>query len=519
MVGVTAKNLFSFYEVLDWFGITTERSDFQLTGIAIDSRLVEQGDLFCAIPGYGADGRLFISDAVNRGASLVLVDEAAGRSFSYNMNVPVLPIRHLRERLGDLLKYLSPLQYALDIFGVTGTNGKTSCCFYLAQYLHFISKSCALSSTIGNGVYPNLEPAERTTADVLSVHQFLNDSIAAGATNIAMEVSSHGLHQYRVSGVPFKTAIFTNLTQDHLDYHGSMYEYARAKSELFCCKTLEYAVINYDDSYSDFMQKKLGEHVQALTYSVTNVSADVFATEIKTSFDGITAILHSPWGTGKLDISLLGQFNLSNLLAVISALALNGYSFQDLLQYASQIKPVRGRMQCINYECPSDFGNTPKKWVVSKTTINSLPMVIVDYAHTPDALASVLLALRNHIQGRLICVFGCGGERDVAKRPLMAREAEVVADFVIVTNDNPRTENPAHIVSEIISGFSKEFDDKYKVIHNRSEAIKFAIKMADAEDCVLIAGKGHETYQLFADKKVFFCDASEVNCIFNEIIQ
>ncbi len=479
--------------------------DKELNHLTLDSRKITGGELFIAIPGAQSDGRKYIADALSKGAAAVLVDDDEGfdpLSVAGHESVFIVP--GLREKVGSLADrfYRHPSEL-LTIIGVTGTNGKTSCCWFVSEILKQQGKPCALMGTVGRGLPGQMEASLNTTSDVVSLHQYLGHLVDEGVPALAMEVSSHGLDQGRVSGVSFDVALFTHISRDHLDYHGSLEEYAIAKAKLFSHCSYRYAVIGKDDAFSELMLSSCPEGSNIVTWSLEDASADVYLSNIQTLPQGFRASVHSPWGSGDLNTALLGRFNLENLLAVIAALGVQGYSLDSLLSAIPLISTPPGRMQ--------QFGG------------GSQPLVLVDYAHTPDAIDSVLSSLREHCsvikrsikeceQGvsNIVCVYGCGGDRDRGKRPLMTAAALNGADKIVLTSDNPRTEDPEQIFTDALEGVSNQDRQRMSVIADRSEAIHSAITAASAGDIVVIAGKGHENYQEINGVRHHFDDAEQV---------
>lgn len=471
-------------------------TDLSITGLALDSRHVKPGDLFFACQGTHSDGRKFIQQAIEKGAVAVVAEKDQNKPANYSSElVPVFSIQGLNDKISDIAArfYGYPGQY-LDIVGITGTNGKTSCSHFIAAILHYLGKSCGVMGTLGNGMYGNIQPGILTTPDAITIQKTLADLVFEGATHVAMEVSSHSLDQGRVYDVPFKVGVFTNLTQDHLDYHGTIEAYGAAKAKLFERLALPFAVINADDSFGLKLIQKIASHKKVYGYSVSAEGTQqgdfplVLAKEVRLDSSGIRANILSPWGEGELNTRLIGQFNLSNLLAVLTTLCLLKIPFQRVLEGISTLQSVSGRMQTLGGDRD--------------------PLVVVDYSHTPDALDKALLALRLHCPGKLYCVFGCGGDRDTGKRPIMAAIAEKNADVVIVTDDNPRTEDPKRIMQDIMKGFL--MPGKVIIQHDRSKAIRDVIQYAKPGDCVLIAGKGAEMYQQVGEQKIPFSDVEQV---------
>jgi len=486
---MTLEQLFAGY------GQTETASEIRIQDIKLDSRQVNPGDLFVALKGAELDGTAFIGNAVKRGAVAVAVD-ASQTAEANGCVVPVIGINNIEQRLGELAdRFFQQPSRQLCVVGVTGTNGKTSCCHYIAQSLQAADVSCGVIGTLGWGEIGALKSTGNTTPDVISVHRMLAHFVAGGCQVVAMEVSSHGLDQSRVSGVHFDTAVFTNLTRDHLDYHQTMQQYGETKRKLFDVPGLQHAVLNADDNFGDQIYRALSgkkqSEIQVLGYgfdSDAGQATDVHASSIQFSVNGIRARISSPWGEGILCSPLLGRFNLSNLLAVFSVLCLQGVSMDKALAVIASLETAPGRMQ--RYGGPN------------------LPLVVVDYAHTPDALMVALATLQEFCTGRVICVFGCGGERDRGKRAQMAKIAERLSDQVIVTNDNPRRESEQAIIDDIMEGINHPL--KTRVCMDRAQAIQLAVDMAGADDVVLVAGKGHEKYQEVGATRIAFSDGEQV---------
>jgi len=456
--------------------------------ITSDSRRVEPGVAFAAYPGARHDGRAFIDDAVLRGAGAVFW-EAKKFIWESRWNVPQAAIEGLRGKLGAIADavYGHPSR-ALSVIGVTGTNGKTSCSQWIAQSAESCGRRSAVVGTLGIGRVGSLNPSPHTTPDVCAVHETLAQFRDAGVVLVAMEVSSHGLDQGRVNNVAFDIALFTNLSRDHLDYHGTMVAYGHAKARLFSWPGLRSAVVNVDDPFGQGLidaARRRGQRV--VTYGFSN--ADVAATGIAMGGGGIALSVATPWGRGAVETRIVGEFNAHNLLGVLAVLLESGIPFDAALASLAKLTPPAGRMQRLGGD--------------------GQPLVVVDYAHTPDALEKVLLALRPSVpsQGELICVFGCGGDRDKGKRPQMGKIAATLADRIVVTTDNSRGEDPAEIASAIVHGIRQTNLRRYRIELDRAGAIATAIRAARAIDVVLIAGKGHETYQEANGVKTPFADA------------
>jgi UDP-N-acetylmuramoyl-L-alanyl-D-glutamate--2,6-diaminopimelate ligase len=457
-------------------------ADTMISGIQLDSRQVRPGDLFLALPGEQHDGRQFIEQAVANGAAAV-VAEAPVAGFVDALPVPLVELPELRFEAGVLAArfYRNP-SHAMHVVGITGTNGKTTTSRIFAQLTRALGKSCGVIGTLGATLEDDVSAACNTTPDPLSLQRQLAQWLGQGVFGVSMEVSSHALEQGRVNGVEFKTAIYTNLSHDHLDYHGSMDAYGRAKLRLFAHEGLHHAVINADDEFAVQVRAAVTRGAQVMTYSASGAAADVRVENAQFRADGVRGELHSPWGVANFFSPLAGDFNLANLAAAVTALAVAGEDVLTVLEAAANLGPVPGRMQAIP---------------------NTLDLqVIVDYAHTPHALELVVKALRPHVGGALITVFGCGGDRDKEKRQLMGRIACALSDRVVVTSDNPRSEDPLLIMRDIESGCS----GNYSLVVDRAQAIAEVLAEASAGDCVVIAGKGHEDYQLVDGQRLHFSD-------------
>lgn len=477
-------------------------SDVLIRGLQTDSRKVQKGDLFIAYPGMHSDERQYIKEAIDKQAVAVFFDprdyKLSIERLSIESSVPLIPISRLQNQVGEIAArfYSHPTKH-LKIIGVTGTNGKTSCTHFIAQLLESQGMPCAIVGTLGYGFVGNLTKTNYTTPDPLQLQQAFVQMRKEGARAVAMEVSSHALDQHRVSGVHFDIAVFTQLSRDHLDYHGSMENYARAKELLFQQIGLSYGVVNCDDEFGRCLIAKYHKKLMLIGYSMKRIKDDrvplIMATAIKTLAQGFSVAVQTPWGNGTLTIPLFGRFNISNLLPVIGVLGLLGVSLEKAFLELSKLKNVLGRMQSV--ECASG------------------PQVVVDYAHTPDALEKALMSLREHCRGQLICIFGCGGDRDRGKRPQMGGIAERYADQVIVTNDNPRSESPLAIIQDIKAGFKNP--QSVIVETDRAAAIHYAVQKATVDDIVLIAGKGHETTQVIGRDILPFDDVQEAQKALN----
>jgi len=458
-------------------------ADLAITGLVQDSRAVRPGDAFVAIAGFGAHGLGFVDAARAAGAAAILFEPPAPPE----LQVPdgAIAVPGLRARMGAMADHFHDRpSRAMTLVGVTGTNGKTSTVQLLAQAWALRGLRSGSVGTLGAGLHGQVVPTGFTTPLVLQMHALLAELRDAGAQAVAMEVSSHALDQGRVDGVHFDVAVFTNLTRDHLDYHGDMASYGAAKARLFAWPELRAAVVNLDDAFGRELLASLPANVRGIGVSAQGAQADVRARNVVLDDNGIGFDLIVGDDRAGVQSPLLGRFNVDNLLAVAGVLHALGAGADAIAATLSQLQPVAGRMNRLGG--------------------GAQPLVVVDYAHTPDALEQALASLRAHVRGRLLCVFGCGGERDVGKRPLMAAIAERGADLVIVTDDNPRGEDGDAIVADIRAGFAKP--DAVSVQRDRAAAIARAIGEAGPGDIVLVAGKGHEPYQEVAGVRHPFDD-------------
>ena len=474
----------------------SEEQDCEITSLTIDSREVGEGSLFVALKGTQQHGLNYASVVSEKGAAAIIW-ESDEKTQAQSLDIPQIEINNLREALGEIANrfYNSPSQ-SVNVIGITGTDGKTSVSHFIAQALD----SCAVMGTLGIGLLSDLQTATHTTPDVISTHKNIAAMKSQKIKSVAMEVSSHALDQGRVAGVNFDVAVLTNLTRDHLDYHGTVEAYAEAKAKLFAWPDLKALVLNLDDSFGREIGKKWGGVISGsiIGYGVGSVrdypANSLVAENAVFNSSGMSAQIHYGDQQASLTASVLGRFNLSNLLAALGAMLALGYSLKGAVAELSKVQTVAGRMEKV-----SDAG----------------VLAVVDYAHTPNALETVLKALREHTQNKLICVFGCGGDRDAGKRPLMAKIAEDNADVVIVTDDNPRTENPETIMQDVVAGFINPAE--ITIEHDRASAITTALKNAQSGDTVLIAGKGHENVQILATGTVPFSDREQANKVLQEL--
>lgn len=454
--------------------------------LQLDSRKIQPGDTFVAVAGHAVDGRQFIADALARGANLVLAQADEKHPHGTVSDIDSKPIIYLAS-LDEHLSALAGRFYADHtnrVIAVTGTNGKTTISQLITQWLELMGERAAVMGTTGNGFLNQLQPALNTTGNALEVQATLRQLAEQGAEYTAMEVSSHGLVQGRVKALPFIAGVFSNLSRDHLDYHGTMQEYANAKQSLFTEHDCQQAILNVDDPVgAQWATHQWPGLVGVSLYQQPETERCLWATSVTYSEQGIHLAFDGSWGVGHLHAPLIGEFNASNLLLSLATLLSLGFSKPALLDTAPQLTPVLGRMELFS---------APGK-----------AKVVVDYAHTPDALEKALCALRVHCLGQLWVIFGCGGDRDTGKRPMMAAIAEQFADEIIFTDDNPRSESAHAIVQDMLAGLSHA---QAHIEHNRYQALQYALTHANADDIILLAGKGHEDYQVLADQTVHYSD-------------
>ena len=474
--------------LLPWCELT---QSVAISSMTLDSRNVSSGCLFIAVKGHAVDGRQFIPLAITKGAVAIVAeadDENTTGTVATIEGAIVVYIDSLSEKLSAIAgRFYHADKRKMKLVGITGTNGKTTVSQIIAQWATLLNTPAAVMGTTGNGLLTDLKPALNTTGSPLEIQQTLSELDSIGAELTALEISSHGLVQGRVNALSFDAAVFTNLSRDHLDYHGTMANYAEAKKLLFTAHQPKNSIINADDAIGLSWLKELPQAVGVSLNEdqlVGHSGQKVFATSVAYSTNGIQLTLASDWGDAELSVPLIGAFNASNVLVAFATLLSLGYDIKELAQSASQLSAVIGRMELFSAKDKAK--------------------VVVDYAHTPDALEKALQALRVHCVGKLWCIFGCGGDRDTGKRPMMARIAEEQADVIILSDDNPRTEDPALITKDMLAGLLKS--DAAHVVHDRFEACQFALSQANEKDIILLAGKGHEDYQVLAGKTIHYSD-------------
>ncbi|CRK85465.1 UDP-N-acetylmuramoyl-L-alanyl-D-glutamate--2,6-diaminopimelateligase [Candidatus Providencia siddallii] len=480
----------NFYDLLLYFGIKTQLN-ILLREMTIDSRKIIKGDLFIAIKGYSLDGRNYINQAIDNGASAVIAESYSNlekNKIYFNRGVPIIYINNLNDKLSSIAcRFYRNPSSKMKVVGITGTNGKTTITHLIAQWVKKTGETSAVMGTIGNGILGEISPSENTTSSAVDIQSKLSEFLKKNVSLTAIEISSHGLLQGRVSEFNFDAAVFTNLSRDHLDFHGSMKKYEAAKWLLFSDNKTKNQILNADDQIGLKWLQKL-PHACAVTIknSIPNNWKGYWlkSTNLKYHNKGVTITFDSSWGFGILKSKFIGVFNVSNLLLAMATLLMLNYPLKQLIHFSDSLSPICGRAET--------FQSFKK------------PLVIVDYAHTPDALKKILLTARLHCKNKLWCIFGCGGDRDHGKRKLMGAIAEKLSDQVILTNDNPREEDAFKIINDIMKGILNH--NRVFVTIDRNKAVTKAILSASVEDVVVIAGKGHETYQNFGKYKINYSD-------------
>lgn len=468
--------------------------DVRVRGLVMDSRKVQPGQCFIACPGHVGDGRHFIEAAVANGAVAVLA-EAKDWQRTDKVAVPVLAVSNLQQRLGEIASafYGNPSRH-LQLVAISGTNGKTTVSQLIAHALYALGIVSGVMGTLGNGLAGQLAPTQNTTPDIIDINRLLHEMRVQKAQAVAMEASSHGLVQGRLDGLTLHAGIITNLSRDHLDYHGSMDAYRDAKALLAKNLSLQFLILNADDAQVMSMAAHAHPAVQVMTFSLrVDSGASIVPVALEFHVCGMRMKVQAKSGdrieSAVLESQLVGEFNAANLLAALAGLLTLNIALGDACRVLGRVPPVPGRVQMLNPEKTADE-----------------PAVVVDFAHTPDALEKVLASLRRHCSGKLWCVFGCGGDRDTGKRPLMGAVVARDADEMIITADNPRSESVARIIGDIVKGIPH--GHAFQIIEDREQAVGHAILNAGPDDLILLAGKGHEEYQEVQGVKHMYSDMS-----------
>ncbi|MCX7115607.1 MAG: UDP-N-acetylmuramoyl-L-alanyl-D-glutamate--2,6-diaminopimelate ligase [Gammaproteobacteria bacterium] len=461
-----------------------------------DSRKVQPGDAFLAYPGAVVDGRDYIQQAILQGANAIIYEPKGSDALKVNVQdaaVPLIPIENLAALLSEIAArfYAYPAN-KLKLIGITGTNGKTTTAYQLAHAYTLLGSPSRYIGTLGEGAVPTLSPLVNTTPDGLCLQQLFHHYVSAGVERVCMEVSSHALSLGRVSGLPFQQALFSNLTREHLDFHQTMQAYSEAKALLFATEGLRYAILNGDDPASSLMAARaLSVGAKTLFYGF-NEQHDIHVTSCQMHLHGTRFQVQTPWGSGEIRLRALGRFNVYNALAVMASLLVEGYPLPQVLSVLGAVHSVPGRMEIVTQH----------------------PCTVVDYAHTPDALENVLNTLKQIHQGKLIVVFGCGGDRDKGKRPLMGKIASDYADVLVITSDNPRSEDPDVIIADIQAGVVPGVP--VHVMPDRHQAIEKAVELAGHDDLIIVAGKGHEAYQQVGQTSHAFSDQDVIRTLLKD---
>lgn len=479
--------------------IKAEWKQTKVTGLTVDSRKVEKGNCFIAYPGHHSDGRDYLLSAEKAGAGSALVEQDGFQRIE-ELTIPLVLVPQLQSQLGEIANrfYDTPSQ-KLKLVAVTGTNGKTSVTQLIAQALQYLGNQSGVIGTLGNGLVGHLNETSNTTPDVIEINRLLFEMVKRGAEFAAMETSSHGLVQGRVDGLCINTALITNISRDHLDYHGTMEAYREAKSLLAKRPGLTNLVLNADDELVISMESLAQPGVYIWSFSQRHqTDVSVCAKDIAFHSSGMEILVEYQGQSAALNSPLVGEFNASNLLAAVTVLLTQGVSLQEACKALSNVQPVEGRMQGLS-------------------TNEMLPAVVIDFAHTPDALEKALLALRRHCSGKLWCVFGCGGDRDPGKRPQMAEVVSRLADELVITADNPRGEKLSDIIGQMVKGIPQ--GTSFQIVEERVRAVEFAICNARAGDVVLLAGKGHEAYQEINGIKHEYSDIAAATAVIEQLKQ
>jgi len=491
-------------QLLHGFANVEQSMDCDVNALFIDSRDAQQGGLFLACAGKQGHGFDYLSEAYDAGVAAVAwepTDEYGSppENVAHSAQVPLIAVKNLALLVGYIAdRFYGHPSRELCVIGITGTDGKTSCCHFIAHALQTDGSPVGIIGTLGYGLLGHLQSATHTTPDAIRVHHLLKQMREQGARTVVMEVSSHGLDQGRVNGVTFEVAVLTHVSRDHLDYHGDEASYAKAKEQLFKMPGLRKAVINKDDTFGREWSQSLASDVQLITYgSYADASVSSMGLEfsdVSLTLAGMDWHVNGPWGSAHLHNQLFGRFNVYNLTAVLATLNVIGVAWDAACHAVEKLTNVPGRMEFYR-----------------SAGAAAAPQVVIDFAHTPDALMHVLNALQEHGFGKIWCVFGCGGDRDTGKRPLMGRAAALVASELILTDDNPRSESGEKIIADILKGITDQ--THVHIERDRKAAIQWAIEHAGAGDVVLVAGKGDEEYQWVGDRKLPFSDRQVVQSL------
>jgi len=474
---MTLEKLLCNIEIIE----TNADVDISVPGINYDTRVLRDGEIFIAIRGYETDGHKYIDEAVRQGAVCVICEEAPG------ISIPYVVVKDSRKALAAIsaVWFGFPAE-KLKLIGVTGTNGKTSVTNLIKHIIEKCSDSkVGLIGTNGNFIGDRELPAVHTTPESYEMQKLLDKMVLEGCEYVVMEVSSHALYLSRVYGIEYDVGVFTNLTPDHLDFHDNMEDYAQAKALLFPkCKK---SVINIDDIYAPLMIECSAGPV--MSFAINDSTADLVGKDIKLQADKVEFCIVALGSINRVELPIPGMFSVYNALASIAAVILSGFDIDNITPALQSYEGVKGRAEVVPTGC--DY------------------TVLIDYAHTPDALKNIITAVRGYAKNRVVTVFGCGGDRDKTKRPIMGQIASELSDYVVVTSDNPRNEEPGTIINEIVAGINDP-DAAYKIVENRREAICWALDSLKSGDVLIIAGKGHETYQIQGNSKIHFDDREVV---------
>ena len=495
-------------ELLPDISLNPAIQNIEVKSVSLDSRSVDSSGLFIALSGNKTHGRKYIHDAIEKGAAAILCENESF-SLDYVNGKPVIGITALQQKVGSIAaRFYHDPSGRIQVIGITGTNGKSTCVSLIAQIFNQLNIRAGIIGTLGYGLIDQkLNETGLTTPDAITCQKILHEMAHNKVEVVAMEVSSHAIAQNRIEGIKFYSAVFTNLSRDHLDYHSSFDEYGETKARLFENSYLSYCVINADDDFGvSLLNSKMPEAAEIIRVSSVKSDVEVYAKSYTLDDGGIVANIVTPWGENTITSSLIGEFNLSNLLISIAAVCSAGAKFEKVIDTVPALHAVEGRMEKVKLDSEIDKQNE------QETEINDIS-VFIDYAHTPDALERALKCLSAYTANNLWVVFGCGGDRDKGKRSEMGAIAEKLADKIVITSDNPRSEDPAQIIRDIEAGMA---NGNHITIISRHAAIHFALDNAKPGDCILIAGKGHEKYQIINGEKLHFDDYQIAKAAMND---